>query len=66
MEVSFAPSDLGPVLPSPALVWSVAKQIEHHASEAKKYSSAGPMRDLPRALKQFEAIRALLPEVTIP
>ena len=61
--MSSAPSDLGPVLPSPAAVWDAAKQIEHHAELAKRYSSQGPMRDLPRALKQFEAIRALLPQI---
>lgn len=57
-----APADLGPVLPSPATVWSTAKEIGRLAEEAKRFADDGPQRDLTRALKQFDHIRALLGE----
>lgn len=58
--MSSAPADIGPALPSPAVLWSAAKEIEMLAIEAKRYSAEGPRRDVSRALKQFDSIRRLI------
>lgn len=54
------PASIGPVLPSKAEVWSRARQIRHLAGRVMEFAGSGPTADLQLALKEMDAIRAVL------
>lgn len=55
-----ARTDLGPVLPSRALVWTQARELRVLAERAIEFAGNGPTADLALALKQFDSMRAVL------
>lgn len=54
------PASIGPVLPSKAEVWTQARRIRHLAARAMEFAGKGPTSDLQLALKEMDAIRAVL------
>lgn len=55
-------ADLGPVLPSRADVHHRARELQALAARAVEFSGGGPTADLALALRQFDAMRAVLGE----
>lgn len=55
-----AQQDLGPQLPSRTAVYIQATELHALARLAVEFSSAGPSLDIPRALVQFDRMRAIL------
>jgi hypothetical protein len=55
-----AAGDLGPVLPSPAMLRMKAREIGVLARRAEEFAGHGPTADLSAAIKQFDSIRALV------
>lgn len=53
-------SELGPVLPTKALVWSQARELRVLAERAMEFAGSGPTADLALALKQLDSMRAVL------
>jgi hypothetical protein len=55
-------ADLGPMLPRRSDVHSRARELQVLAARAVEFSGTGPTADLAVALRQFEAMRAVLGE----
>jgi hypothetical protein len=55
-------AEIGPVLPSRAVVRAMARELQVLAARAVEFSGSGPTADLQLALRQFERIRAILGE----
>lgn len=60
--ISGAQSELGPALPPRCEVYAKAVELQVLARRAIYFSCPGPKVDLPLALKQLDAARALLGE----
>lgn len=62
MSLNAVQADLGPVLPPRAAVHDRARELQQLAARAAEFSGTGPTADLSLALRQFEAMRAVLGE----
>ncbi len=57
---SQSPAELGPVLPGKAATFMLARELEKHAARAREFAGDGPTADLSAALRELDAMRALL------
>lgn len=61
-HVSPIMADIGPVLPPRAVVRDMARELQVLATRAVEFSGTGPTADLQAALRQLDAMRAVLGE----
>lgn len=60
MTSSALQAELGPVLPPRSDVHHRARELQALAARAVEFSGCGPTADLQLALRQFDAMRAVL------